>query len=71
VYAVGSLEDGTIDVLTETITGLATAPAAVNTGNTPVERSGGAAWPWAAVLAAVLGTGAVAGGLRLAVARPR
>jgi hypothetical protein len=71
VYAVGSLEDGTIDVLTETITGLTTAPAAVNTGNTPVEQSGGAPGAWAAVLAAVLGIGAVAGGLRLAVARAR
>ncbi|MEM7323719.1 MAG: DUF4397 domain-containing protein [Actinomycetota bacterium] len=33
VYAVGSLGDDTLTVLTETITGLHTAPAEVNTGN--------------------------------------
>lgn len=42
VYAVGSLDDGTLTVLTESITGLGTAPTAVNTGNSPVgaDRSG-------------------------------
>lgn len=33
VYAVGSLDDDSLTVLTETITGLHTAPAEVNTGN--------------------------------------
>ena len=37
VYAVGSLEGETLTVLTETITGLGDAPAAVNTGNSPVD----------------------------------
>lgn len=36
VYAVGSLEDDSLTVLTETITGLHSAPAQVNTGNSPV-----------------------------------
>ncbi|MFP5323036.1 MAG: DUF4397 domain-containing protein [Acidimicrobiia bacterium] len=42
VYAVGSLDGGTIQVLTESITGLGTAPTAVNTGNSPVADAGGA-----------------------------
>lgn len=36
VYAVGSLDDDTLTVLTESITGLGSAPDAVETGNTPV-----------------------------------
>lgn len=40
VYAVGSLDDGTLTVLTESISGLGTAPTAVNTGNSPVSDSG-------------------------------
>ncbi len=36
VYAVGSLDAGSLTVLTESITGLASAPTAVNTGNSPV-----------------------------------
>lgn len=71
VYAVGSLEDGSLDVLTETIPGLATAPTAVNTGNTPVRGTAGTTWVWALVLAAVAGTGAVVGGRCLATARAR
>lgn len=39
VYAVGSLEAGSLTVLTETITGLGSAPTAVDTGNSPVEGS--------------------------------
>jgi len=39
VYAVGSLGDETLTVLTESITGLGSAPAAVNTGNSPVDQS--------------------------------
>lgn len=41
VYAVGSLDDGTVQVLTESISGLGTAPAAVNTGNSPVSDGSG------------------------------
>ncbi|MEM9615465.1 MAG: DUF4397 domain-containing protein [Actinomycetota bacterium] len=36
VYAVGSLDDGNLTVLTESITGLHTNPNQVNTGNSPV-----------------------------------
>lgn len=36
VYAVGSLEGGSLTVLTETITGLGATPTAVNTGTSPV-----------------------------------
>lgn len=41
VYAVGSLDAGTLTVLTESITGLASAPTAVNTGNSPVGANTG------------------------------
>ncbi len=55
VYAVGSLDAASLTVLTESISGLGTAPAAVNTGNSPVES----ATPWAAaggvLLAAIAG----------------
>lgn len=37
VYAVGSLSDETLTVLTESISGLGSAPARVETGNSPVE----------------------------------
>lgn len=39
VYAVGSLDDETLTVLTESISGLGSAPTAVNTGNSPVESA--------------------------------
>lgn len=61
VYAVGSLDDGTITVLTESITGLggdAPAPTAVNTGNSPVETGGS---PTGLVLTLVAGAIALAG----------
>jgi hypothetical protein len=71
VYAVGSLDDGSMDVLTETVTGLATAPAAVNTGNSPVDETSGSGWAWAAALAAVVGIVAVGGVRRFATVRAR
>ena len=37
VYAVGSLDDETLTVLTQSITGLGAAPAAVSTGNSPID----------------------------------
>lgn len=40
VYAVGSLDDGSLTVLTESITGLGSSPTAVNTGNSPVDSGG-------------------------------
>ena len=41
VYAVGSLDGESLTVLTESISGLASAPSVVNTGNTAVEASQG------------------------------
>jgi hypothetical protein len=64
VYAVGSLEGETLQVLTESIDGLGDAPAQVDTGNSPVEQGG---LPVAGLLAgaAVLAV-AAAGGVRFA-----
>ncbi|HEX6425355.1 MAG TPA: DUF4397 domain-containing protein [Acidimicrobiales bacterium] len=58
VYAVGSLDGGTIQTLTETIDGLGGAPNGVPTGNSPIEEGSANAMPWivgAAALAAVAG----------------
>ncbi len=63
VYAVGSLEGGSLTVLTESITGLGAAPEAVPTGNSPVE-SGIPLGMVAGML--VIATIAVGGGLTLA-----
>jgi len=41
VYAVGSLDDDTLTVLTESIGGLGSAPTVVNTGNSPVDAQAG------------------------------
>lgn len=58
VYAVGSLDAGSVTALTESITGLGTAPTAVNTGNSPV----GSNLPvWAAGLGTLLLVAVVAG----------
>lgn len=53
VYAVGSLDDDTIDVLTESVTGLAGAPTSVDTGNSPVD-DGATSWFTMAALGAVV-----------------
>jgi hypothetical protein len=63
VYAVGSLDGGTLTVLTETITGLGQTPTEVPSGNSPVESS----FPMsAAVGMAIIASLAAAGGLTLA-----
>jgi hypothetical protein len=62
VYAVGSAEDSSLDVLTETISGLQTPPNAVNTGTSPVRDGGTSALPWAAAALVVL----LGGGFALA-----
>ena len=69
VYAVGSLEGETLQVLTQSIEGLGSAPAAVNTGNSPVSQSGGL--PVAALAGIALAGLAVVGvgGRRLAAVR--
>ena len=41
VYAVGALDGSTLQVLTESISGLGAAPTAVRTGNSPVESGSG------------------------------
>jgi hypothetical protein len=46
VYAVGSLDADTLTTITETIAGAGSPPAAVNTGNSPVDD--GSATPFAA-----------------------
>lgn len=56
VYAVGSLEAGSITALTESISGLGSAPTAINTGNSPVQSS---VPVWAAGLGALLGVAAI------------
>jgi hypothetical protein len=63
VYAVGSLEGGSLTVLTESITGLGAAPEEVPSGNSPID--GG--FPMAAVAGmVVIAALAAAGGLTLA-----
>ncbi len=61
VYAVGSLGDDSLTVLTESITGLGSAPVAVNTGNSPISE-GGSELPLAALFAAA-GVVALSGGV--------
>ena len=63
VYAVGSLDDETLTVLTESITGLGAAPDAVETGNSPIDN-GMSMTAVAGML--VIATIAVGGGLALA-----
>lgn len=40
VYAVGSLDDESLTVLTESIDGLGSAPSRINTGDAPIDGSG-------------------------------
>ena len=63
VYAVGSLDGGTLQVLTESITGLGETPAEVPSGNSPVDAGFPVAASAAIALIAALG---VSGGLVLA-----
>jgi hypothetical protein len=72
VYAVGSLEDESLTVLTESITGIGTAPALVETGNSPVETSSSRGWFWPLALAgAFLVTTGVFGARRIATVRTK
>ncbi|MBD8061798.1 DUF4397 domain-containing protein [Oceanitalea stevensii] len=68
VYAWGSLEDDTLDVATQTITGLHSAPAGVPTGLVPVDEPTVPAAALAAGLGALLLAAAV-GARRLARTR--
>lgn len=67
VYAVGSLDGGTLQTLTETIDGLGSGPGSVPTGNSPVE-SGSSPGPMAAMAAVAAVAAGVAG---VAAARRR
>lgn len=70
VYAVGSLDGGTLQTLTETIGGSASAPSEVPTGNSPVSAdTGGLPAGW--LVAGLAGAAAVAsiGARRLVLAR--
>jgi Domain of unknown function (DUF4397) len=75
VYAVGSLQDGTLQTLTETIGGSASSPGAVHTGNSPIAAGGRSpVLPLAAGAVALAVAGSVAAGLaarRRVVARAR
>ncbi|MGE0878391.1 MAG: DUF4397 domain-containing protein [Acidimicrobiia bacterium] len=66
VYAVGSLDGRTLNVLTQQISGLGAAPARVNTGNSPVDNSSTSAMTIGAIAAMVLLAG---GGASLVLAR--
>lgn len=69
VYAVGSLSANNVSVLTETIDGLGTQPARVNTGNTPIDDGArGMTWALVALLAS---TALASGGVVLARRRVR
>ena len=68
VYAVGSLDGGTLQTLTETIGGSHSGPDAVNTGNSPVD-SGSSTLPWLVAGALVAAAGAGVAGRRLVLAR--
>ena len=71
VYGLGSLERGTMTVITETVEGLSTPPSAVDTGNSPVpgERSDGYLLVGAVAVAA-LGVGAATALTQRAGRRP-
>jgi len=68
VYAVGSLDADNLSVLTQSITGLGSAPTVVNTGNSPVDNGGSNTLAIASIAAvALLGLGL--GTRRLATVR--
>lgn len=70
VYAVGSLADENLDVITESIDGLDGSPTAVHTGNSPVE-SGLATSTAAALVLGALALAAVGGFAALRPVRAR
>jgi hypothetical protein len=69
VYAVGSLDAGTLQTLTETIGGSGSAPSAVHTGNSPVSDAGGLPAGWLVAGLVGLAAVAIAGGRRVVLAR--
>jgi hypothetical protein len=69
VYAVGSLDGGTLQTLTETIGGSQSGPDEVNTGNSPVDDDGSSALTWLAAVGLLGAVALAATGRRIAVAR--
>lgn len=67
VYAVGSLDGGTLQTLTETVDGLGSGPASVPTGNSPVSEGSSSTGPMVAI--GLAGAALLAGGV--AVTRRR
>ena len=59
VYAVGSLADGNLTVLTKSISGLGSTPSVVNTGNSPVDGGSNSTAVVALGAVALLGLGFV------------
>lgn len=59
VYAVGSLADGNLTVLTQSISGLGSTPSVVNTGNSPVDGGSNSSAVVALGAVALLGLGFV------------
>ncbi len=68
VYAVGSLDDANLSVLTQSISGLGASPVLVNTGNSPVKSGGSATSAYLVASAAFLGLVAL-GSRRVALVR--
>jgi hypothetical protein len=66
VYAVGSLDGGTLQTLTETIEGSQSGPAEVHTGTSPVDDGGSSTplWLFAAAVAAAVAAVALGPGRR-------
>lgn len=64
VYAVGSLDGGTLQTLTETVDGLGSGPGSVPTGNSPVSEGSSPAGPLMAV--GLAGAAMLAGGVVVA-----
>ena len=70
LYAVGSLEGRTFDIYAQSISGLSSAPSAVQTGNSPIDAGGSSRGAWVVGLAAAAVAGAaVVSGRRLRLAR--
>lgn len=69
VYAVGSLDAGTLQTLTETIGGSGSAPSAVQTGGSPVSDATGFPTGWLVAGLAGAAAAATVVGRRIVVAR--
>lgn len=72
VYAIGSAEDDTLDLLVQTIGGLHKAPSGVESGTgglKAAEQQRAAQLPWLAAIAALVVAGAGLGGRKVARAR--